>query len=68
MQRKEHTSLNSNSETQQSNMQELTVNWIPANCEQKENLTHIPVTGIETSQMRTLTLTHDMEELLKQTD
>ena len=42
-QRKEDTSVNSNSDTQQSNMQEHIVNWIPANSEWEKNLIHIPL-------------------------
>ena len=42
-QRKEDISVNSYSDTQQSNMQEHIVNHIPANSEQKGNLKHIPV-------------------------
>ena len=41
--RKEVTSVKSNSDTEQSNMQVHVVNWIPANGEQKENPKHIPV-------------------------
>ena len=37
-QRWEDTSLNSNSDTQQSNMQEHIVNWIPANSAHEDNL------------------------------
>ena len=41
-QRKEDTSVNSNSDTQQSNMQEHIVNYIPANSQQEKNQRHIP--------------------------
>ena len=42
-QRKEYTCVNSNSDTQQINMQECNINQIPMNSEQKENLKCIPV-------------------------
>ena len=42
-QRKEGTSVNSNSDTQKSNLQEHIVNWIPANSEEDKNLRHVPV-------------------------
>ena len=41
--RKEDTSVDGNIYTQQSNMEEHIVNWIPANNEQEENLRHIQV-------------------------
>ena len=61
-QRREDTCVSSNSDKQQSNMQEHNVNQIPTNSEKRKNHNTYQSTGTETSQMKTLTATHDMED------
>ena len=49
-------------------MQDHNVNQIPTNSEQKKIWNTYQSTGTVPSQMKTPTLTHDMEDLLKMSD